>query len=94
MQRDCLKLHVLNYPLVRELVVMMGSALGRGLQLGEDCNKSAPDSESSVKSLTSEGLAAFSPGPVNDKHFMSITVRKFTAFIIILGIILCKKIAT
>jgi len=76
MQRDCLILHVLKYPLVRELVVLMGSALGRGLRLGEDCNKSAPDSGSPVKSLTSEGIAAFSPGPVNDKHLMSIRVRK------------------
>lgn len=69
MQRDCLILHVLNYLLAR---VMMGTALGRSLRLGEDCKNA--DSESPVTSLTSEGLAAFSLGPVNDNHFISITV--------------------
>lgn len=67
-------LHVLNDLLVKELVVLMGTALGRGLRQGEDCKDATPDSESPVTSLTSKGLAAFSLGPVNDNHFMSITV--------------------
>lgn len=57
---------------------MMGTALGRSLRLGEDCKNAAPDSESPVTSLTSEGLAAFSLGPVNDNHFISITVWELT----------------
>lgn len=74
MQRDCLILHVLNDLLVRELVVLMGIALGKGLRLVDDCKNAGPDSESPATSLTSEGLAAFSLGPVNDNHFISITV--------------------
>ncbi len=74
MQKDRLISHVLNDLLVRELVVLMGTALGKGLRLVENCKNAGPDSESPITFLTSEGLAAFSLGPVNDNHFISITV--------------------